>query len=204
MSNTPQGPGWWAASDGKWYPPEAATPPPPPPTSSTSRPLATVGTIGSPQFRALPVAPARRAAPSGSASRVGSFLAMGAGALVAVSAFLPWISDSGASVGGAGVRDAFQLGSLASFGIDGELLVVFGAVMVAAGIARLVKGETLWWMSSAVICLGIFTAVLCLDHYVAQGAFSALNNGTSVGYGLFVALVGGILAFVSGIFLRAS
>lgn len=26
MSDTPQGPGWWQASDGKWYPPQAATP----------------------------------------------------------------------------------------------------------------------------------------------------------------------------------
>lgn len=33
MSSTPQGPGWWQASDGQWYPPEEAgapTPPPPP------------------------------------------------------------------------------------------------------------------------------------------------------------------------------
>ena len=27
MSDTAQGPGWWLASDGKWYPPEAWTPP---------------------------------------------------------------------------------------------------------------------------------------------------------------------------------
>ncbi len=24
MSDSPQGPGWWQASDGKWYPPEQA------------------------------------------------------------------------------------------------------------------------------------------------------------------------------------
>lgn len=30
MSDTSQGPGWWQASDGKWYPPEAATPTAPP------------------------------------------------------------------------------------------------------------------------------------------------------------------------------
>ena len=29
MSDASQGPGWWLASDGKWYPPEAASPPPP-------------------------------------------------------------------------------------------------------------------------------------------------------------------------------
>jgi hypothetical protein len=28
MSDQPQGPGWWQASDGKYYPPESATPPP--------------------------------------------------------------------------------------------------------------------------------------------------------------------------------
>jgi len=36
MSDTSQGPGWWLASDGEWYPPEsapAAPPPPPPPTA---------------------------------------------------------------------------------------------------------------------------------------------------------------------------
>lgn len=31
MSDTSQGPGWWLASDGKWYPPEQAPQPQPPP-----------------------------------------------------------------------------------------------------------------------------------------------------------------------------
>src|SRR5688500_18582318 len=31
MSDTPQGPGWWQASDGKFYPPQPQTQPPPPP-----------------------------------------------------------------------------------------------------------------------------------------------------------------------------
>jgi hypothetical protein len=30
MSETSQGPGWWLASDGKWYPPQSAPQPPPP------------------------------------------------------------------------------------------------------------------------------------------------------------------------------
>ncbi len=35
MSETQEGPGWWRASDGKWYPPSesAAAPPPPPPAA---------------------------------------------------------------------------------------------------------------------------------------------------------------------------
>jgi hypothetical protein len=35
MSNTSQGPGWWLASDGKWYPPELWTAPPTNPTQPT-------------------------------------------------------------------------------------------------------------------------------------------------------------------------
>jgi hypothetical protein len=43
MSDTSQGPGWWLASDGKWYPPEAASPPPPqqPPPPQPEQPAAT-------------------------------------------------------------------------------------------------------------------------------------------------------------------
>jgi hypothetical protein len=42
MSDTSQGPGWWLASDGKWYPPELWTGPPTAgpvaPTSPSTRP----------------------------------------------------------------------------------------------------------------------------------------------------------------------
>lgn len=36
MSDQQPGPGWWQASDGKWYPPEQATLPPPPRQSSSA------------------------------------------------------------------------------------------------------------------------------------------------------------------------
>ena len=41
MSDAQQGPGWWQASDGKWYPPEShpsRRPPPPPPPQATPPP----------------------------------------------------------------------------------------------------------------------------------------------------------------------
>jgi len=57
MSAQPQGPGWWQASDGNWYPPEGqaaaapppfpsagvAVPPPPYPVSGYGQPLAATG-----------------------------------------------------------------------------------------------------------------------------------------------------------------
>jgi hypothetical protein len=38
MSDVPEGPGWWQASDGKYYPPQPPTAPPPPPTSPPAPP----------------------------------------------------------------------------------------------------------------------------------------------------------------------
>jgi hypothetical protein len=49
MSDVSQGPDWWLASDGKWYPPQSAPAPPPPPQS----PSAAVAT-------AVPAAPAKK------------------------------------------------------------------------------------------------------------------------------------------------
>jgi hypothetical protein len=43
---------------------------------------------------------------------------------------------------------------------------------------------------------------MCLDQYLSQGAFSALDGGSSVGFGLIVAAIGGFSAFVAGILLR--
>lgn len=45
MSNVSQGPGWWLASDGRWYPPQAA---PPPPASLPQHPVQTPPNIGAP------------------------------------------------------------------------------------------------------------------------------------------------------------
>lgn len=37
MSDSSQGPGWWQASDGKWYPPDPSSQPPPPPPAGGGR-----------------------------------------------------------------------------------------------------------------------------------------------------------------------
>ncbi len=52
MSDTPQGPGWWQASDGQWYPPEQAPAQPatPPPAPSVPPPLPGGGPATTPGF----------------------------------------------------------------------------------------------------------------------------------------------------------
>lgn len=58
MSDTSQGPGWWLASDGKWYPPELWTGPPMSgPASPQAAPGASTGQVGA--------APASPGAPYG-------------------------------------------------------------------------------------------------------------------------------------------
>lgn len=36
MSDHQAGPGWWLASDGRWYPPESRPAPPPPPADDST------------------------------------------------------------------------------------------------------------------------------------------------------------------------
>ena len=65
MSSEPQGPGWWQASDGKWYAPELApnaAAPPPPPQAPTPPPVAPPGPGAAPP--APPSGPAPYQAPS--------------------------------------------------------------------------------------------------------------------------------------------
>ena len=63
MSDTSQGPGWWQASDGKWYPPEQA-----PPAAPTAPPAAGAPpAYGAPAYGTPPAygAPAAYGAPGG-------------------------------------------------------------------------------------------------------------------------------------------
>src|SRR6478672_7390281 len=72
MSTTPQGPGWWQASDGNWYPPELA-----PGASPTPQPLSPpAANAGEPA--SSPVSPAGPSSPSSPQSS-GSQFAMGGG-----------------------------------------------------------------------------------------------------------------------------
>jgi hypothetical protein len=58
MSDVSQGPGWWQASDGKWYPPQPAAPvaPPPPPSGPPTTPQWGAQPAPVPQLGGAPVA----------------------------------------------------------------------------------------------------------------------------------------------------
>jgi hypothetical protein len=121
-----------------------------------------------------------------------------------IGAFLPWISSSSQSLGGSGSQNAFQLGTQASFRIDGEILLVLGVIVAVAGIVRLKTGQAPWFVAFAGTFCGVVVIIMCVDQYFTQGAFGSLDGGTSVGYGLVVALIAGVASFVAGILLRMS
>jgi Domain of unknown function (DUF4234)/Protein of unknown function (DUF2510) len=62
VSDTSQGPGWWIASDGKWYPPEQhpsyEPPAPPPPPSADPAPIGQIPHATAPLGQPPPAAPA--------------------------------------------------------------------------------------------------------------------------------------------------
>jgi hypothetical protein len=119
-SNAPQGPGWWQASDGNWYPPEQhpsdAAPPPPAPAGPPGYQPAgqTTGTpaesVAPPSYSGPPPSP-QYPAPTGQTFSTGAaaftagiaklpfgLLLLFGGIIVAqIGLFLPWASanDSG-------------------------------------------------------------------------------------------------------------
>jgi len=60
MASSPEGPGWWQASDGQWYPPESHPnyrPPAAPPTAPPTEQYQLPPTQPTPQYQAPPAAP---------------------------------------------------------------------------------------------------------------------------------------------------
>ena len=87
MSDASQGPGWWQASDGKWYPPQPAAPvsAPAPPGPQWGAPPA--GPPPAPQWGAPPAGPPKRSGNRGcliALAIVGGLLVLGIVATVVV------------------------------------------------------------------------------------------------------------------------
>ncbi len=123
MSNAPQGPGWWQASDGNWYPPEQHPSYTPPPTTAPSAPpgyqpagqsTGTPATPVAPQSWSAPPAAPQYPAPAGyptpggqtfgnpqtaftagiSKAPLASWLLVGGFVVAAISLFLPAVTAS--------------------------------------------------------------------------------------------------------------
>ena len=146
MSDTSQGPGWWQASDGKWYRPEQHPdyrPPPPPPPPGPGLGLSGVGIPPPPWTPAYPMAPPSTMGYPGSATQTTNGLAIaslvlsllwfaGLGSILAVIFAVrgrKQIRESGGTQGGDGIATAgFIVGIV---GIVGAIPFVLVFILAA-------------------------------------------------------------------------
>ena len=195
MSDATQGPGWWMASDGRWYPPElrpAATLPPPPP--------------GGPPA----AAPPRGAPPSAVPWAALPWQSGGPWRALGSRATPPWRVSPEPGLFGRGLRlatagfalarDEPGLLALAAAGFAVELLVLaLGALAVAAGFAAVVGGppgsfaalgvQVLVVVATAVVALFVSAVVHAAIVWRVSARFrgEALSNGDALAAVLAVA-----------------
>jgi hypothetical protein len=157
---------------------------------------------------AAPAPPATTRPSSTSTVPVGAWMAITGGALMAVSAFLPWVSAQAAFASIS--RNAFQLGNGNGFSADGLILVVLGLITVLVGITRLTKSAMPRYLQRSTIVTGIGPLLVAINrgpsiHSLVQHVNSSASGivSASIGFGLWVAGLAGIIALVGGLILRS-
>jgi len=139
----------------------------------------------------------------------GGWLAIIAGAAIAIGSLLPWESVS-AVLGVSLSRNGFQLGANSSFSVDGLACVFLGVVVALIGITRLTRSSMPPLLAHSPILPGLAALGLTIydAHRVQQlidSAKAIASGGTftgSIGYGLWMAIVGAGLAVIAGLVLR--
>ena len=179
---TPDGIWWFAGADGHWHPS----------TTSPSSPTSTA-----------------RPAQSWSTTEAGAWAAIAGGVLMAVSAFLPWVTAHALFV--SIDRNAFQLGNQDGFSADGPVLLGLAVLTILVGITRLLGTSMPRYLQRSSIVTGIGAGVVVINrapsiHDQTQH-LNRLGDGlvsASIGYGLWVAAVAGVIAVVGGLILRSN
>ena len=186
MSDVAQGPDWWLASDGKWYPPQqqvAPTAPPPPPQYAP------------PQYAPPAYAPPAAYAPAvpmPDAKSQAIVLLAGAAAVI-VGAFLSWASVD------------FQGESISKAGTDGDgvITVVFGIAAAVLGFLALGATRRRWHAITALVLSALVAIIAVIDIADIKSRFgddtSGLDVEVSIGIGLWLTLAGGLAAAVGAV-----
>ncbi|MHB1988914.1 MAG: zinc ribbon domain-containing protein [Acidimicrobiales bacterium] len=137
--------------------------------------------------------------------RAGAWITLGGGAILVVSAFLPWFT---ASVFSQSIsRNGMQLGQGDSFSVDGLIILLLGLVAVLIAIGRLAKFSLPRWVQSSPVVVGLVASVYAaldipgIDHLVASVRQRSSLVTASTGFGVYLAVVGGVIALVGGLVL---
>jgi hypothetical protein len=158
---------------------------------------------GAPQYGAPQYGyPQYAAAASTGGNRIGALLALGGGGVALVSAWLPWLSGGGVHGNAIDFNDA-------SIMECGYYLLLGGAIAAVCGLLLLLrvgKGSA----PSSLLALGAMVGgiLVVAVEVLAYGKVNDLINaygtylpgyGVSIGYGLYVGLVAGIVAALGGV-----
>lgn len=175
MSTGPMGPGWWLASDGKWYPPGPLI---------TAAPH--IGTTSDHERR----------------QSTGASFTLFGGILMVGGALLPWVTIRiGASVVN---RNAMQLGPNFTVTFVGPLLLVVGVLTALVGMARLASRSTPVLVNGSTIISGLIAGIfVALNYPIFPSNLSNLvrvtGGSAGVAYGYWVCAAGCAFSVLGGI-----
>ena len=197
MADTSQGPGWWQASDGKWYAPELhenAQPPPPTITDTPPGPgywKASDGKWYPPELHprsevSSPTAPIQSAPTDSSISQgrasLQSWVLLGSGIVLALGSLLPWVTAS------------TVFGSISKDGTsgDGVITLICAAIIVILAIMMLRRNVAMGWTVG-----GGIVSVVALGVSVYDASTLPLGNqyaSVQVGFGLWLCIIASVVA----------
>jgi hypothetical protein len=185
MTYSPRGPlerqpdevGWWQASDGRWYPPE----------SSPGAPM-----LQRPVVLAAPT-PARG---MGNAW----WLIVGAGAVI-LGSFMPWATVTAVFVG--------TINASGVQGGDGWIAIALAVPLLVFGIrsARSRARIPVWWtvaLGLLLITFSVFEVTNVSNKISSVNSRASGLGHASVGYGLWLVVVGAIAVCVGAVTSRRS
>ena len=181
MSDVSQGPGWWLASDGKWYSPQQVpgeSPPPPPPGASAAYGgygvRSGVGTApATPGYNSPPrtAVPAVRGVPAGmQGAPIGYAPSRTTNGMAIASFVCAWLWVFGVGSVLAVVFGFIALGQIrrANGGQNGKVLAIFGVILGFVGIAS----DVLWIIWISVLASHV-------THCLQSTACSGSNTGNT-------------------------
>ena len=142
-----------------------------------------------------------------STTPAGAWLAIIGGLISGIGSFLPWFSATVPLLGTLN-RNGFQLGSNDSFSADRLIAILLSIVTIIIGIARLTNSSMPRFIQRSSIVTGIVLIIVgASDIGSVNTMVKNVENGSSsvlasIGFGLYLVIVGGVVALVGGLVLR--
>jgi RNA polymerase subunit RPABC4/transcription elongation factor Spt4 len=134
----------------------------------------------------------------------GAWLALAGGILMAVGSFLPWMQASAFFV--TLHRNGMQMGDNMGFSVDGVVTLVLGVFTCVIGLSRLLHFSMPSFLYRSSVATGLIAGAITVYDATQIHTFVASIGGenvaASLGYGLWVLLVGAALAILGGFVVR--